>query len=67
MESSSIEIEVFARRCFFSYKVIKKTENNQSLGDLLENSNARESKGIPTSCTRLTDPDSGWTRVAWEW
>jgi len=40
MESSSIEIEVFARRCFFSYKVIKKTENNQSLGDLLENSNA---------------------------
>ncbi|KAG2154410.1 uncharacterized protein EDB93DRAFT_159061 [Suillus bovinus] len=39
MESSSIEIEVFARRCFFSYKVIKKTENNQSLGDLLENVN----------------------------
>lgn len=39
MESSPIEIEVFARRCFFSYKVIKKTENNQSLGDLLENSN----------------------------
>ncbi|KAG2365374.1 hypothetical protein BDR07DRAFT_1481330 [Suillus spraguei] len=40
MESSSIEIEVFARRCFFSYKVIKKTENNQSLGDLLENANS---------------------------
>ncbi|KAG0696972.1 hypothetical protein DFH29DRAFT_1082636 [Suillus ampliporus] len=40
MESSRIEIEVFARRCFFSYKVVKKTENNQSLGDLLENANA---------------------------
>lgn len=40
MESSMIEIEVLARRCFFSYKIIKKTENNQSLGELLENANA---------------------------
>lgn len=44
MESSMIEIEVFARRCFFSYKIIKKTENNQSLGELLENANAGESE-----------------------
>ncbi|KAJ8586639.1 hypothetical protein M405DRAFT_883179 [Rhizopogon salebrosus TDB-379] len=39
MESSRIEVEVFARRCFFSYKIIKKTESNQSLGDLLGNAN----------------------------
>lgn len=39
-----IEIEVFARRCFFSYKIIKKTENNQNLGELLENANTGESE-----------------------
>jgi hypothetical protein len=44
MESSMIEIEVFARRCFFSYKIIKKTENNQNLGELLENANTGESE-----------------------
>jgi len=34
-----IEVEVFARRCFFSSKIIKKTEKGQSLGDLLVNPN----------------------------
>jgi hypothetical protein len=37
MESSRVEVEVFARRCFFSYKAIKKTQSDQCLGDLLGN------------------------------
>ncbi|OJA14056.1 hypothetical protein AZE42_05221 [Rhizopogon vesiculosus] len=40
MESSRIDVQVFARRCFFSYKIIKQTESNQCLGDLLGNTNA---------------------------
>ncbi|KAH0828112.1 hypothetical protein J3R83DRAFT_3783 [Lanmaoa asiatica] len=38
LESSKVEIEVYARRFFFSYKVIKKTESKESLADLLEHS-----------------------------
>jgi len=38
LESSRVEIEVYARRFFFSYKVIKKTESKESLADLLEHS-----------------------------
>lgn len=34
-ESSKVQIEVFARRFFFSYKLIKKTESKESLADLL--------------------------------
>lgn len=30
-----MQIEVFARRFFFSYKLIKKTESKESLADLL--------------------------------
>jgi len=37
LESSTVEIEVYARKFFFSYKAIKKTETKQSLADLLEN------------------------------
>ncbi|KIK92258.1 hypothetical protein PAXRUDRAFT_147690, partial [Paxillus rubicundulus Ve08.2h10] len=36
LESSTVEIEVYARKFFFSYKAIKKTESKQSLADLLE-------------------------------
>jgi len=36
LESSKVEIEVYARRFFFSYKVVKKTESKESLADLLE-------------------------------
>jgi len=36
LESSRVEIEVYARRFFFNYKVIKKTESKESLADLLE-------------------------------
>ncbi|KAF9227086.1 hypothetical protein BS17DRAFT_814027 [Gyrodon lividus] len=38
LESSKVEIEVYARKFFFSYKVIKKTESKESLADLLEHS-----------------------------
>ncbi|KAN0091464.1 hypothetical protein V8E55_005030 [Tylopilus felleus] len=38
IESSKVEIEVYARRFFFSYKVIKKTESKETLADLLEHS-----------------------------
>lgn len=41
LESSKVEIEVFARRFFFNYKVIKKTESKESLADLLEHSETR--------------------------
>lgn len=43
LESSKVEIEVFARRFFFSYKVIKKTESKESLADLLEHAETRMS------------------------
>jgi len=36
IESSRVEIEVYARRFPFSYKIIKKTESKESLADLLE-------------------------------
>jgi hypothetical protein len=63
MESSRIEVEVFARRCFFSYKIIKKTESNQSLGDLLGNANNGQPERLPLKQknARLTDIDSGRT------
>ncbi|KAG9316912.1 hypothetical protein JVU11DRAFT_2990 [Chiua virens] len=38
IESSKVEIDVYARRFFFSYKIIKKTESKESLADLLEHS-----------------------------
>jgi len=38
LESSKVEIEVYARRFFFNYKIIKKTESKESLADLLEHS-----------------------------
>ncbi|KAF8550631.1 hypothetical protein OG21DRAFT_1513761 [Imleria badia] len=38
LESSKVEIEVYARRFFFSWKIIKKTESKESLADLLEHS-----------------------------
>lgn len=41
IESSKVEIEVYARRFFFSYKVIKKTESKETLADLLEHSETR--------------------------
>lgn len=43
LESSKVEIEVYARRFFFNYKVIKKTESKESLADLLEHSETRVS------------------------
>ena len=41
LESSKVEVEVYARRFFFSYKIIKKTESKESLADLLEHSETR--------------------------
>ena len=35
---------MYARRFFFSYKVIKKTESKESLADLLEHSETRASR-----------------------
>ncbi|KAG8214183.1 hypothetical protein J3R82DRAFT_10972 [Butyriboletus roseoflavus] len=40
--ASKVEIEVYARRFFFNYKVIKKTESKESLADLLEHSETLE-------------------------
>lgn len=57
MESSRIEVEVFARRCFFSYKSIKKTESNQCLGDLLGNTSTGqpERMSLKPKSARLTE------------
>jgi len=38
LESSKVEIEVYARRFFFVYKIIKKTESKANLAELLEQS-----------------------------
>lgn len=40
-ELAKLQIEIFARRFFFSYKVIKKTENRESLADLLVHTDTR--------------------------
>lgn len=47
LESSKVEIEVFARRFFFNYKIIKKTESKESLADLLEHSGSRKAPFLP--------------------
>ena len=51
LESSKVEIEVYARRFPFSYKIIKKTESKESLADLLEHAETRMSRPF---CTPLS-------------
>ncbi|KAI9571600.1 hypothetical protein HD554DRAFT_2036544 [Boletus coccyginus] len=53
LESSKVEIEVYARRFFFSYKVIKKTESKESIADLLEHSETRNTEARLTGTTAV--------------
>lgn len=66
LESSKVEIEVYARRFFFSWKIIKKTESKESLADLLEHSETRASTFFLVPCSptdAVTRNDSGRTRT----